>query len=69
VGSKPDRATVVTAELAAESERLRARRTEVATSAELRRATTDALEAARAALRRGRAGLDTATIDRLRRPS
>jgi hypothetical protein len=69
VSSKPDFAAVVTAELAAESERLRARRTEGASPAELRRAATDALEADRAALRRGRAGLDTATIERLRRPS
>ena len=69
MASKPDRGAVVTAELATESEKLRARRAEVATSAGLRRATTDALEADRAALRRGRTGLDTATIDRLRRPS
>ncbi|HEY1278640.1 MAG TPA: hypothetical protein VGF22_03130 [Acidimicrobiales bacterium] len=67
--SRPDRGTVVTAELATESEELRARRSEVAVGAGLRRATAAALEADRAALRRGRTGLDTTTIERLRRPS
>jgi hypothetical protein len=69
MASKPDRGTVVTPGLATESEKLRARRPEVATPAGLEAATADALQAERAALRRGRTGLDTATIDRLRRPS
>ena len=69
MASKLDRGTVVTPALATESEKLRGRRPELATPASLEAATADALQAERATLRRGRTGLDTATIDRLRRPS
>jgi hypothetical protein len=67
---KPTRADVVTAELVAQGERLRARRAELAAGAGLDPAATPhALEALRAQLRRGRAGLDPETIDQQRRPS
>jgi hypothetical protein len=67
---KPTRAEAVTAELVAQGERLRARRAELVAGAGLDAAASgDALEAVRAQLRRGRAGLDLATIDQQRRPS
>jgi hypothetical protein len=69
MASTPDRGDSVTAELSATSERLRARRTELTIAGGSHQATTDGLEAGRAELRRGRSGLDPATIDRLRRPS
>ena len=67
MGSTPDRGDVVTADLTAASEPLRARRIELA-AAGFHLAAAD-LDGERDELRRGRTGLDVATIERLRTPS
>ncbi len=62
------REDLVTSETAAHGARLKTGRAEVTAAAGLH-STSTALEAERSQLRRGRAGLDVAAIERLRRHS
>jgi hypothetical protein len=67
---RPSRGERLTADLSAQVRQLKAKRAEaVARFSVQGAADSDALEARRAELRRGRANLDPATIARLRRPS